>query len=173
MPRHTSSLSSSHTLSSTLRRKTLSRRLSASHTSTEKGLSCPRYTRYAASHPMRLLLQGKAEAFCGQLLARGAPVFRPFQSVKQSIKQGCARARRIDNPMSFSFFEIAIEIGIVTDCRSTSKRTGVVASHAPRAGPTIFSLPIAIAISVPIFLLSAGQAGLDCGGLPPLFSAAA
>ena len=39
MPRHTSSLSSSHALSSTLRRKTLSRLLSASLISTQKGLS--------------------------------------------------------------------------------------------------------------------------------------
>jgi hypothetical protein len=52
MPRHTSSLSSSHALSSTLRRKTLSRLLSASHISTQKGLSCPRYTRYPASQPI-------------------------------------------------------------------------------------------------------------------------
>ena len=52
MPRHTSSLSSSRTLSSTLRRKTLSRLLSASHISTQKGLSCPRYTRYPDSQPI-------------------------------------------------------------------------------------------------------------------------
>ncbi|MCX5727988.1 MAG: GNAT family N-acetyltransferase [Nitrospirae bacterium] len=52
MPRHTSSLSSSHSLSSTPRRKTLSRLLSASHISTQKGLSCPRYTRYPASQPV-------------------------------------------------------------------------------------------------------------------------
>ena len=52
MPRHTSSLSSSHALSSTLRRKTLSRPLSASHISTQKGLSCPRYTRYPDSQPI-------------------------------------------------------------------------------------------------------------------------
>ena len=52
MPRHTSSLSSSHALSSTLRRKTLSRLLSASHISTQKGFSCPRYTRYPASQPI-------------------------------------------------------------------------------------------------------------------------
>ena len=52
MPYHTSSLSSSHTLSSTLRRKTLSRLLSASHISTQKGLSCPRETRYPASQPI-------------------------------------------------------------------------------------------------------------------------
>jgi hypothetical protein len=52
MPRHTSSLSSSHALSSTLRRKTLSRLLSASPISTQKGLSCPRYTRYPASQPI-------------------------------------------------------------------------------------------------------------------------
>jgi hypothetical protein len=39
MPRHTSSLSSSHALSSTLRRKTLSRLLSVSPISTQKGLS--------------------------------------------------------------------------------------------------------------------------------------
>jgi hypothetical protein len=51
-PRHTSSLSSSHALSSTLRRKTLSRLLSASPISTQKGLSCPRYTRYPASQPI-------------------------------------------------------------------------------------------------------------------------
>jgi hypothetical protein len=52
MPRHTSSLSSSHALSSTLRRKTLSRLLSASPISTKKGLSCPLYTRYPASQPI-------------------------------------------------------------------------------------------------------------------------
>ena len=52
LPRHTSSLSSSHALSSTLRRKTLSRLLSASPISTQKGLSCPRYTRYPASQPI-------------------------------------------------------------------------------------------------------------------------
>jgi hypothetical protein len=52
MPRHTSSLSSSHALSSTHRRKTLSRLLSASPISTQKGLSCPRYTRYPASQPI-------------------------------------------------------------------------------------------------------------------------
>jgi hypothetical protein len=39
MPHHTSSLSSSHALSSTLRRKTLSRMLSVSPISTQKGLS--------------------------------------------------------------------------------------------------------------------------------------
>jgi hypothetical protein len=52
MPRHTSSLSSSHTLSSTLRRQTLSRLLSASPISTQKGLSCPCYIRYLASQPI-------------------------------------------------------------------------------------------------------------------------
>jgi hypothetical protein len=52
MPRHTSSLSSSHTLSSTLRRKTLSRLLSASPISTQKGLSCPCNIRYPASQPI-------------------------------------------------------------------------------------------------------------------------
>ena len=52
MPRHTSSLSSSHTLSSTLRRKTLSRLLSASPISTQKGRSCPRYTRHPVSQPI-------------------------------------------------------------------------------------------------------------------------
>jgi hypothetical protein len=52
-PRHTSSLSSSHALSSTLRRKTLSRLLSASPISTQKGLSCPRYTRYRLLNPSR------------------------------------------------------------------------------------------------------------------------
>jgi hypothetical protein len=52
MPRHASSLSSSHALSSTLRRKTLSRLLSASPISTQKGLSWPRYTRYPASQPI-------------------------------------------------------------------------------------------------------------------------
>jgi hypothetical protein len=55
MPRHTSSLSSSHALSSTLRRKTLSRLLSASPISTQKGLSCPRYTRYTASQPIPII----------------------------------------------------------------------------------------------------------------------
>ncbi len=52
MPRHPSSLSSSHALSSTHRRKTLSRLLSAIPISTQKGLSCPRYTRYPASQPI-------------------------------------------------------------------------------------------------------------------------
>ncbi len=52
MPRHTSSHSSSHALSSTLRRKTLSRLISASPISTQKGLSCPLYTRYPASQPI-------------------------------------------------------------------------------------------------------------------------
>ena len=52
MPRHTSSLSSSHALSSTLRRKTLSRLRSASPISTQKGLSCPRDPRYPTSQPI-------------------------------------------------------------------------------------------------------------------------
>ncbi len=71
-------------------------------------------------------------------------------------------------PLPATLFVIAIEIGIGTDCRSTSKRTGLVASHAPVASPTLSSTPIAIAISISIFLLAAGQAGLDCGGLTPL-----
>ena len=49
---HTSSLSSSHASSSTLRRKTLSRRLSASHISTQTRLSRPHYTRYPACQPI-------------------------------------------------------------------------------------------------------------------------
>jgi hypothetical protein len=52
MPRHTSSLSLSHALSSTLRRKTLSRLLSPSPISTQKRLSCPCYTRYPDSQPI-------------------------------------------------------------------------------------------------------------------------
>ena len=52
MPRHTSSLSLSHALSSTLRRKTLSRLLSPIPISTQKRLSCPCYTRYPDSQPI-------------------------------------------------------------------------------------------------------------------------
>jgi hypothetical protein len=52
MPRHTSSLSLSHALSSTLRRKTLSRLLSPSPISTQKRLLCPCYTRYPDSQPI-------------------------------------------------------------------------------------------------------------------------
>jgi hypothetical protein len=56
MPRHTSSLSSTHALSSTLRRKTLSRLLSASPISTQKGLSTraipdTRLLNLSRSHP--------------------------------------------------------------------------------------------------------------------------
>jgi hypothetical protein len=90
MPRHTSSLSSSHALSSTLRRKTLSRLLSASPISTQKGLSCPRYTRYTASQPIPIIQTHtisphKPGRHSGPSLA--APQARPLRppSLKKSL----------------------------------------------------------------------------------------
>jgi hypothetical protein len=75
----------------------------------------------------------------------------PFSSAAPS--SNCSPGSgAIGNPMPSSLFEIAIEIGIETDGSSTRDRTSLVISHALVATPTIFSIPIAIAISVQILL---------------------
>jgi hypothetical protein len=83
---------------------------------------------------------------------------RAYQNMHSSMTFGEVRIKELvlpqlglAKPLPATLFGIASEIGIGTDFSSTSKRTGVMASHAPVASPTPFSTPIAI--SVPMFLL--------------------